>query len=218
MSNLVVYKDELNTIPLRSFNSKQMDLFFSICSKMRNEELNTVTFDFEDLRELSNYKITATKYFISDLESLYSKLIQLDFRIETEETITKFVLFTKYKIDKINETISIKVNEEFKHILNNIFGGFTKFELEEFTMLNSSYSKTAYRLLKQFRQSGYYIVKMDEFRRLFDIPDSYRMSDIDRQILNQIKKELSDSFNNLKITKLKGKGKRKGFKSFWNTI
>ena len=211
MSNLVVYKDELNTIPLRSFNSKQMDLFFSICSKMRNEELNTVTFDFEDLRELSNYKITATKYFISDLESLYSKLIQLDFRIETEETITKFVLFTKYKIDKINETISIKVNEEFKHILNNIFGGFTKFELEEFTMLNSSYSKTAYRLLKQFRQSGYYIVKMDEFRRLFDIPDSYRMSDIDRQILNQIKKELSDSFNNLKITKLKGKGKRKRF-------
>ena len=52
MSNLVVYKDELNTIPLRSFNSKQMDLFFSICSKMRNEELNTVTFDFEDLREI----------------------------------------------------------------------------------------------------------------------------------------------------------------------
>lgn len=211
MANLVVYKDELNTIPLRSFNSKQMDLFFSICSKMRNEELNTVTFNFEDLKELSNYKITATDHFIADLESLYSKLIQLDFRIETEDTIVKFVLFTQYKIDKRNENISIKVNEEFKYILNNIFGGFTKFELEEFTMLNSSYSKTAYRLLKQFRQTGYYIVKIDEFRRLFDIPDSYRMSDIDRQILNQIKKELSQSFNNLIIAKLKGRGKRKRF-------
>ncbi len=211
MSNLVVYKDEMNTIPLRSFNSKEMDLFFSICSKMRNENLNTITFSFEDLKELSNYKITATSHFISDLESIYSKLVQLDFRIETEEKIIKFVLFTEYEIDKIKETISIKTNDRFKFILNNIVGDFTKFELEEFTMLASSYSKTAYRLLKQFRQSGYYIVQIDKFRRLFDIPDSYRMSDIDRQILNQIKKELSDYFKNLRITKIKGKGKRKRF-------
>lgn len=211
MSNLVVYKDKLNTIPLRSFNSKEMDLFFSICSRMRNEELNTVTFDFEDLKELSNYKMTAKNHFVSDLENIYSKLIQLDFRIETEEKIIKFVLFTKYEIDKRKETISIRVNDEFKYILNSIFDDFTKFELEEFTLLNSSYSKTTYRLLKQFRQSGYYIVKIDEFRRLLDVPESYKMSDIDKRILNQIKKELPLYFKNLRITKLKGKGKRKRF-------
>ena len=211
MINLVVYKDEFNTIPLRSFNSKEMDLFFSICSKMRNEELNTVTFDFEDLRELSNYKITATKHFISDLESIYSKLIQLDFRLETEEKIIKFVLFTEYEIDKIKETISIRTNDRFKFILNDIFGGFTKFELGEFTMLNSSYSKTAYRLLKQFRQSGYYIVKIDEFRRLLDIPESYQMNNIDQRVLKPISKELPNYFKDLKINKLKGKGKRKRF-------
>lgn len=211
MTNLVVYKDEMNTVPLRNFNSKEMDLFFSICSKMRNKELNTVTFNFEDLRELSNYKITAINHFISDLESIYSKLIQLDYRIETEEKIIKFVLFTKYEIDKINQTISIRINEEFKHILNNIFGGFTKFELKEFTMLNSSYSKTAYRLLKQFRSTGYYIVQIDEFKRLFDVPESYQMYNITQRILEPIEKELSQYFKNLKITKLRGRGKRKRF-------
>ena len=211
MSNLVVYKDELNTVPLRNFNSKEMDLFFSVCSKMRNEELNIVTFDFEDLKELSNYKMIATNHFISDLESIYSKLIQLDFRIETEEKIIKFVLFTKYEIDKKKHTISIRVNEEFKDILNNIIGGFTKFELEEFTMLSSSYSKTAYRLLKQFRQTGYYIVKIDEFRRLFDIPESYQMGNIDQKVLAPIQRELPLHFENLEIKKLKGKGKRKRF-------
>lgn len=211
MANLVVYKDEMNTVPLRNFNSKEMDLFFSICSKMRNEELNTVTFDFEDLRELSNYKMTATNHFISDLESIYNKLIQLDYRIETEEKIIKFVLFTKYEIDKVNQTMSIRINEEFKHILNNIFGGFTKFELEEFTNLNSSYSKTAYRLLKQFRSTGYYIVQIDEFKRLFDVPESYQMYNITQRILDPIEKELSPHFENLKITKLRGKGRRKRF-------
>ena len=211
MSNLVVYKDEMNTVPLRNFNSKEMDLFFSICSKMRNKDLNIITFDFEDLKELSNYKMTATNHFISDLESIYSKLIQLDFRIETEQKIIKFVLFTKYEIDKIKETISIRVNEEFKFILNNIAGNFTKFELEEFTTLNSSYSKSAYRLLKQFRQSGYYIVQIDEFRRLLDIPESYKMGNIDQKVLEPIKRELSQYFKNLKITKLRGRGKRKRF-------
>lgn len=211
MSNLVVYKDELNTVPLRNFNSKEMDLFFSICSKMRNEDLNTITFDFEDLRKLSNYKMTATNHFISDLESIYSKLIQLDFRIETEEKIIKFVLFTEYEIDKIKQNISIKINDRFKFILNDIFGGFTKFELEEFTMLNSSYSKTAYRLLKQFRSTGYYIIQIDEFKRLFDVPVSYQMSDITKNILDRIEGELSGYFKNLIVTKLKGKGKRKRF-------
>ncbi|MGO1652938.1 replication initiation protein [Senegalia sp. (in: firmicutes)] len=211
MSDLVVYKDEMNTVPLRNFNSKEMDLFFSICSKMRDEDLNTITFDFNDLKELSNYKMTATEHFTADLENIYSKLIQLDFRLESKEKIIKFVLFTKYEIDKINETISLRVNEEFKHILNNIFDNFTKFELEEFTTLRSSYSKTAYRLLKQFRQSGYYIVQIDEFRRLFDVPESYQMSDIDKRILDRIKDELPTYFKNLIISKLRGKGKRKRF-------
>lgn len=211
MLNLVVYKDELNTIPLRNFNSKEMDLFFSICSKMRNKNLNTITFDFENLKKLSNYKMTATNHFISDLESIYSKLIQLDFRLETDEKIIKFVLFTEYEIDKIKQTISIEINEKFKFILNDIFGGFTKFELEEFTTLNSSYSKTAYRLLKQFRSTGYYIVQIDEFKRLLDIPSSYKMSDITKNILDRIDNECSEYFENLKITKLRGKGNRKRF-------
>ena len=211
MSNLVVYKDELNTVPLRKFNSKEMDLFFSICSKMRNQGLTTITFTFEALRELSDYKYTAYDRFIKDIEGVYDKLIQLNIRLGTSTEFTKFVLFTKYSVSAKNETVEIKINEEFKDVLNNIAGNFTKFELMEFTALASSYSKTAYRLLKQFRQSGYYIVSIDEFRRIFDIPDSYKMSHIDSRVLEPINKELPEHFKKLRINKLKGRGKRKRF-------
>lgn len=211
MANLVVYKDELNTVPLRSFNSKEMDLFFAVLSKMRNKDLETIVFNFEDLRELSNYKYTAYDRFINDIEGVYDKLIQLNIKIGTPTEFTKFVLFTEYTVSAERETVSIQVNGRFKHILNSIFGDFTKFELEEFTTLKSSYSKTAYRLLKQFRQSGYYIVPIEEFKRLFDVPESYQMSDIDKRILDRIEDELPTYFKNLKITKLRGKGKRKRF-------
>ena len=119
MSNLVVYKDEMNTVPLRSFNSKEMDLFFSICSKMRDQGLETITFDFEELRELSDYKYTAYDRFINDIEGVYNKLIQLNIRIGTPREFTRFVLFTQYSVSAEKETVTIKVNTDFKHILNN---------------------------------------------------------------------------------------------------
>lgn len=211
MSNLVVYKDELNTVPLRSFNSKEMDLFFSICSKMRDKQLETITFDFEELRELSDYKYTAYDRFIDDIEGVYDKLIQLNIKIGSPTEFTKFVLFTEYSVSAKNETVTVQTNSKFKDILNNIFGNFTKFELEEFTTLRSSYSKTAYRLLKQFRSTGFFVIKLDEFKRLFEVPKSYEISHITTNILDKIEDELSYYFKNLKITKLKGKRKRKRF-------
>jgi len=209
MTKMVTYKNDLNTIPLKNFNPKEMDLFFAICSKVKDENTNIISFDFDELRELSDYKLTAIEPFIADLENVYTKLIELNFRVENDETITRFVLFTRYRIDKINQTVSIKTNEEFQYILNGLTGNFTKFELIEFTSLVSKYSKLVYKLLKQFRQTGYFKIKVDEFRRILDIPKSYQMSDIDKRVFKSVEKELPQYFENLKVNKLHGKGKRK---------
>lgn len=209
MNNLVVYKNDMNTVPLRDFNSKEMDLFFSICSQMRDKGLDKITFTFEQLKDLSNYKYEAFDRFITDIENVYNKLIKLNIRIETEEKIVRFVLFTDYEVDKIKSTVNISVHKEFKYILNDITGNFTKFELAEFVSLKSSYSKTAYRLLKQFRKTGYMVLTIDDFKEQFSIPRSYRMSHIDIKVLQPIQNELSLYFKNLEINKIsKGKGRK----------
>ena len=60
MSNeLIKYDPELNTIPLRKFTPIEMNLFFSIISRMRDKGDQTVRFSFEQLKDLSNYKPTA---------------------------------------------------------------------------------------------------------------------------------------------------------------
>jgi plasmid replication initiation protein len=210
-NNLVVYKNEMNTVPLRNFNPNEMDLFFSICSKMKDKGLRKVKFTFRELKELSDYKYNAYERFTEDIESTFEKLQDLKFRIENENKIIGFVLFPEYEIDRDEHTVEIKTSERFEYILNNIINNFTKFELEEFTELRSSYSKTAYRLLKQFRRSGYFIIQIDEFRRLFDVPESYKISHITTNILDKIEDELPKFFKNLKINKIKGKGKRKRY-------
>ncbi|MFZ2186133.1 MAG: replication initiation protein [Streptococcus parauberis] len=208
-NEIVCYKNELNTIPFRNFNAKEMDLLFSICSQVREKGTDIVEFTFDDLKELSDYKMTAIKHFVKDIESVYDKIIQLNFKIGTDTEFTKFVLFKEYSVSESKGTVTVGVNEKFKYVLNEITQNFTKFELEEFTSLRSSYSKTAYRLLKQYRKTGYVIFTIEQFRELFCIPKSYQVCDIDRNVISIVNRELSDHFKSLKIKKLKAKKGRK---------
>ena len=119
------------------------------------------------------------------------------------------MLFNNFEIDKEEKYLQISINPKFKHILNDITRDFTKFELQELTRLKSSYSKTAFRLFKQFKHTGYVIFSLEDFKSRFDVPKSYRMTDIDKNVLKPIVKELNNSFADLSINKIKTKKGRK---------
>jgi rep len=207
---IIVYKNDMNTVPLRKFNPIELDLFFTIVGQMRDKGLSEVVYKFDELKELSNYNQTkGIERFIKDLESTYDKLISLNVKIGTSRKWTKFVFFTRYSIDMDNQIISIATNTEFEHLINKLTGNFTKLELEEFTELKSSYSKTAYRLLKQYRKTGYVVYEIDKFLELFCVPSSYKQYHINQRVLQPIKDELSVYFKNFKINKIsKGKGRK----------
>lgn len=210
MANIKVkYKNELNLVPMRNFDSVEMNLFFSICAKMKDKGERKVRFSFEDLKELSDYKPTSIKRFADDLESVYSKMLQLTYRTDEEGIREKFVLFTGYRIDENKQIVDISVNPELDYIINELSTEFTKFELQEFTGIRSSYAKTMYRLLKQYRSTGFYKVRIEEFRELLDIPEDYKMGNIDQRVIKPIKKDLAAYFDNLEVIKHKA---RKGNK------
>ena len=77
------------------------------------------------------------------------------------------------------------------------------------THLKSTYAKNMFRILKQYKHTGYMKIKIEDFRERLDIPNSYRMSNIDQFVLNPIIKELSTIFKNLHINKIKAKKGRK---------
>ncbi|WP_420897652.1 replication initiation protein [Carnobacterium divergens] len=206
MSNIKVkYKNDLNLIPMRSFTSNEMDLFFAICARMEDKNLATIRFTFEDLKALSAYKPTANIRLVSDLKQTYHKMLQLQCGFEDDLNAEYFVLFTGFKIDSDNGYVDIRVNSDFEYVLNSLSKEFTKFELQEFTAIRSSYAKTMYRLLKQYKSTGFYKVRIEDFKRILDIPKSYAMSDIDKKVLKPIMNELSDLFKPLIIKKIKAK-------------
>ena len=196
-------------IPMRKFNAVEMDLFFAICTKMKNMQLDTIRFNFEDLKTLSNYSHRSLTRFVDDLEHVYDKMLHLTYCERSGLSFKKFVLFTGYEVNAEEQFVEISINPKLEHILNNLSHEFTKFEFEEFTHLHSSYSKTLFRLLKQFRLTGYFKIHIDDFRERFDIPNTYKMNDITKRVLSPALQELKGIFNDLTIKKVKA---RKGNK------
>ena len=203
----VKYRNELNMITLKKFNAKEMDLFFALCARMKDKGLNNIVFSFEELKELSDYRTTAIKAFTDDLDSLYSKMLQLTYRDEYDDdgSFRRFVLFTSFDVNVKKQTVEVSINPKLEGILNGLTTEFSKFELSAFTSLRSTYAKTLFRLLMQYRSTGYYVVNIEEFRELLNIPDYYKMGNIDQKVLKPAMKELNNYFEDLEITKIKAK-------------
>lgn len=196
MSNAVVrYNNGFNTVPLRKFSPVEMDLFWSICSKMKRKGTDEITFDFESFKSIANYDRREKESFYFALKSTWEKMKSLSYKFEDSTYFEDLVLFQRFVIDKENEKVILQASNRFEFILNNISKNFTRFELETMTKLSSTYTKELYRQLMAHKDlsdgTGAWYVKVDDFRKVLSIPDSYRMSDIDRQIFNTAKKEFT---------------------------
>ena len=176
----------------------------AICSRMKEKEEEVITFHFDKLKKLINYSDNTPATFVKDLESTYDKLISIKLKVGDERRFIKFVLFTRYSVDIEEKIVEIAVNKEFAWVLNALNVSFTAFELKEFLSLKSSYAKEFYRRMKQFKSTGIWRVSIEEFRKMLDISEKYKIGEIDKWVLKPIQKELGDRFN-LKIKKLYNK-------------
>ncbi|WP_274662042.1 replication initiation protein [Enterococcus lactis] len=211
-NEIVKYHHELNTIPLRKFTPVEMNLFFSIVSRMREKGDKTVRFTFDQLKDLSNYKATANVRFVDDLKTTYEKILSLRFSRRSESGLSyeMFVMFTKFKIngDTPEPYVDIQIFEDALPLLNGL-DSWVRYSLQQFNELQSSYSKTMFRLLKQFRTKGYAYFSKEDFHELLDIPKSYKQPDIDKRVIKPIRQELTAIFKGLTIKKKYGKGRGK---------
>ncbi|EME7175240.1 replication initiation protein [Enterococcus faecium] len=211
-NEIVKYHSELNTIPLRKFTPVEMNLFFSIVSRMREKGDKTVRFTFDQLKDLSNYKATANNRFIDDLQNTYEKILSLRFGSRSESGLNRsmFVMFTEFEIvgNADEPYVDIRIYEKALPLLNNL-DSWTRYSLQQFNELQSSYAKTMFRLLKQFRTKGCAYFSKDDFYELLDIPKTYKQGNVDQKVLQPIRQELTAIFKGLAIKKKYGKGRGK---------
>lgn len=202
MKEIVKYHNNLNSISMRGRTSEEMNFFFAIISKIRNKGIIEIELSTNEIKELIDFRDRNFRW-VKILENIANKIMGLRYIEKTDEEIAYFNMFQRFKINIPKKTIQIKVSQDFDYIVNRLTENFTVYELAEFTSLKSTYSKTMYRILKQWRTVGAKEIEIKIFRELLNIPKSYRANDINKRVIAPIKKELPQYFVNLKVKPIK---------------
>lgn len=196
MAKLSVYYDnKMNLLAFKDLEKVEANLFFSIVARAKEKGGEKLTLSFNEIAEFLEANYT-NKQLREMIIKGVDKVVRTAIKWENDEGIRIFTLFKEFLIPHNENYLTVSINEPFLFILNSFEnGGFTAFELAEFSSLSSKYTQTLYRLLKQFKKTGFRSIKWSDFLEIMDIPKSYQMCDIDKQILNPAIAELTQEAN-----------------------
>ena len=246
MKEIVKYHNDFNKIRLPSFTELEQNLLFGIISRVKENKEEYIFIETQEIKKwIGKDRKDLTDYGLyKTLKNLRNNFFKADFTIiqktpipeknlvrEEEITTNLFKTFLVRAVRILDdndymteenfselEGLTLQINPEFAYLVNELTKNFERFELAEFIALSGKYTKTLYRLLKQYRQTGKRIFEWQEFAELMDIPADYRQTDIDQFILKPALTELTKErtlfdqaripFENLTYTKL-NKNKKK---------
>ena len=219
---IVKFHNDVNKIKFSNFNLYHYKVFYTICAEVLEKGIDEVVIDFSVLKknlDLRTSKTVTDMYLKNILLETGEKLRQIDFNIENRFFEGFCSLFEGFFISKTREKkLYVKVNEKTKYILNNLVRNFTLANLQLLNSLTSKYSYRLYLQLKQFqnikdkfeKDGKFYSwrnFEIQNFREIMDIPESYRMKDIDKRVLNSSIEELNQYFEDIYFIKIKKSNK-----------
>lgn len=202
---------------MRKWTSEEMDLFFSIISKIKDKGTKKLDFNALELKKLTGTE-TRNSYWFNMLDNFTTKALYLFFREQKGTTVRKMSVFDCFAFDYDKKTLTVEVSPKFEYIVNELTKNFTVYELAEFTQIRSTYAKTMYRILKQWRTVGVKEFNLEEFKEILEIPKNYTANNIQQRVIAPIKKELPQYFVNFKVKIIKANTQGNpimGYKFMW---
>lgn len=191
VNEIVKYSNAFNAQPLRKFNAVHLDMLMAIASRLRDKGTTEVTFTFAELRDLIHVKKNMTnREFMNTLLDMNSRLLACNSMIVVDGVYIQFPFFNGFETNPEKQTLLVSLNQRFAFLVNDLTASFTRFELEQFTSVKSTYAKECYRRLKQYRQTGVWKVSIEDFRRLLDVPQTYTTTNFNKKVLKPILEEL----------------------------
>ena len=178
MTEIVKYSNDVHKLKIGNFGEMEQNLLFGILANCR-DKYDEFVMTLAELNEFSPSRKYTANEMLQKALSLRESIFKLDFSVikskdENYHEQDIYNLFSRFTIcynGKKNDfenaeltEIRLKVNEDFRELIANLTKEFTQYELEEFIFLNTRYTKTIYRYLKQFRTTGIWRVKWVDFK------------------------------------------------------
>lgn len=231
-NQVLIYHNDFNFLILAGLKKNELSCFMSICYKVMGKGTDTVTFTFEELAKISDFKRNINteefeKLILETNAKLQTKVYSFKEVLDSGKIkTTQFVLFTTFTTNPDAKTVTVEVHRNFVKLLNTFNENFTEVDLKKFVTLKSKYSQLIYKELMQYKSSGYRIIKIDELVEKLNIPSSYytinekgeityRINILSSRILDKVKEELAEKLEDFNYEfKSLNREKKKGRKKF----
>lgn len=213
---LIKYHNDINKLKLGNFTENETDIFFSLLFKAKETKEDIIIMSFLELKALANGD-THNDRFLRNILSLNGKLKTMNQTVEIEKGVyLTFSLFGDILTDSNKKIIEIPINPRFRYLINNIMDNFTVIDLKQLVSLKGNYAKVLYRLLKQFEATKLYTVKLEDFRDLMGVPNTYAMFTIRQKVLKPCMEQLGQYFEGLILEEIKVGRNVSSLKFMWN--
>lgn len=214
--NLIHHKD-FHNLQLQNYSVKERAVFLTLCLKVMEQEDDVVVFDIAELAKISNYAPRKKgDNIILFLKELNDKLKTMEvMQIKENGGFKSIILFPTFEVNPTSGKVKIRVNPDYKYLLNHLKAPYTIQALIEYSELKSGYSQLMYSLLKCWNKAKKLKISLEDFRSELGVPEGYSISVIDKRVLAPIMKELPKIFYNLKVEKIKTGRSVSGFLFTW---
>ena len=201
---MVEYRREMNDIGFCNLSEREMRLYVAIIAKIKKKGNDSITIEYSELKKLMGitFKIPR-KDFGTLADELAIKMGSNTNIVKGEDG--KLYVFHLFDIinDKANGKLQVMMNPRFSYFLNNLEDGwgYMMFQLEEFENIRGHYAQMLYKKLYQYASTGWVVFSTEEFRKYFEVPESFQSYNITQKVITPALEELRKirKFRNLDV-------------------
>lgn len=218
-SDIVKYNNVLNKLNLAKLEEKELELFFALCLELKNKGSDEVNINITDFKNRYNMG-RSNQRFEKYMEVVLNKFLETKMIIKTSKTLELGNFFRKFKLDFVNNTLYVQLDEEYKYILNNLVEMYTQFSFIQYQELKSKYAKRLMPKLAQWQGTKKIEFEKEELFEIMGVTENYKkdLGNFRKRILKPVTEELKKIFYNLKVTPLKNRSaKIEGYSFVWST-
>lgn len=204
MNNKIVkYDNSFNKTSLSVLTEIQSDILMAVLEKMGKEvEFDSegnrcyiARYKFRDIRNLIDSKSLQAKR----IKAVFDSLLKTQVEIFEDGIYTKANLFSSYSLTDTS-TAEIVLSSALTKKLITEGKRYTVLQLDEYVKLKNKYSKELYRLLRQFRHTGFLVIKKEDLMKSLSPPKSYNENHFIKRILIPAVEDVSQFFIGLNIS------------------
>lgn len=209
MNEVAKYSNELNKLPLRGMNLNQKKVFATFLWMIKETSGEVIEMDYDKFMELTQTKPRSLSAGREIVKNTIKKVMSLSIaEISTDKSDVFFPFFVDAEISKESGDIRVAINPRYAHYIKDFATAFTTLPLEIHNSFRGEYTGDIYKFFRQYSDTGFWAVTVEDFRKYLAIPSSYNLGMIAKQIIDPAIEELKGHYPELRYDKIYEKKKR----------